>query len=365
MHEHPDQVMFKHIWIDLENSPHVPFFKPIIDELERCGFEITVTARDCFQVCELAELFGLGYRRVGSHYGKHKLAKLAGLGTRMLQMAPGVLLRRPDLAVSHGSRSMFLLASLLGIPTLTILDYEHVSWINWFRHSWILAPEIIPEKAVEEFGVRPNHILRYPGIKEDVYVPSFHPDGSIGELLGLTGDDVIVTIRPPASEAHYHNPESEVLLDAVFALLAKTSHARAVLLPRTMKQHQDLRGKWLPLFEQGKVVVPTYAIDGLDLIWLSDLVISGGGTMNREAAALGVPVYSIFRGRLGAVDQYLSDTGRLTLISKAEEVERRIRLVKRQSAPDPDSLEKSALSTVVRNIVLLSEHGRAAQLPSS
>ncbi len=363
MHEHPDRVTSKHIWIDLENSPHVPFFKPIIDELERCGFEVTVTARDCFQVCELAELFGLEYRRVGSHYGKHTLAKLAGLGTRMLQMAPRTLLRRPDLAVSHGSRSMFLLASLLGIPTLTILDYEHVSWINWFRHSWVLAPEIIPQRAVSGFGARPDHILRYPGIKEDVYVPAFHPDPSIRELLGLAEGGLIMTVRPPASEAHYHNPESEVLLDAVFALLEKTAGAKAVLLPRTARQHEELRGKWPQLFAQEKVVVPTHAIDGLDLIWLSDLVISGGGTMNREAAALGVPVYSIFRGKLGAVDQYLSDTGRLTLISKPDEVESRIRLVSRDSAAVPRLRETSALTTVVRNIVLLSEHGRDAQLP--
>ena len=241
------------------------------------------------------------YRRVGSHYGEHTLAKLAGLGTRMLQMAPRTLLRRPDLAVSHGSRSMFLLASLLGIPTLTILDYEHVSWINWFRHSWVLAPEIIPQRAVSGFGARPDHILRYPGIKEDVYVPAFHPDPSIRELLGLAEGGLIMTVRPPASEAHYHNPESEVLLDAVFALLEKTAGAKAVLLPRTARQHEELRGKWPQLFAQEKVVVPTHAIDGLDLIWLSDLVISGGGTMNREAAALGVPVYSIFRGKLGAV----------------------------------------------------------------
>ncbi len=352
----------KHIWIDLENSPHVPFFKPVIDALEHRGFRVTVTARDCFQVCDLAELFGLNYRRVGRHFGKNTLAKFAGLGTRMLQMTPGVLRDRPDLAVSHGSRSMFLLASLLRIPTLTIVDYEHVSWINWFRDCWILAPEIIPEQAVRGLGVAKDHILRYPGIKEDVYVPSFRPDSSLRELLGIAAQEVVVTLRPPASEAHYHNPESDFLLDAVFALLDVTANVKAVLLPRTPKQHLQLRQKWPRLFERGKVIVPAHAVDGLDLIWLSDLVVSGGGTMNREAAALGVPVYSIFRGKLGSVDQYLSQTGRLALIGSGDEVRRRIRLVHRRRGLAPDLTARAALQTVVDSIVMLSKCGRMREL---
>jgi predicted glycosyltransferase len=146
------QMPGKKIWIDLENSPHVPFFKPIMEELEKRGHSVVLTARDCFQVCELADLFHMKYKRIGHHYGKHTLAKLTGLVVRVLQMAPTVLREKPDLAISHGSRSLFLLSSLLRIPTLTIFDYEHTAWISGFKPSWAMAPEIVPQESIGSRG---------------------------------------------------------------------------------------------------------------------------------------------------------------------------------------------------------------------
>src|SRR5580700_65334 len=230
----------KKIWIDLENSPHVPFFKPIIDELERRGYAVVLTARDCFQVRELADLFGLRYRMIGRHYGKHRLAKLAGLAIRTLQMANYILRQKPDLAVSHGSRSLFLLSSLLKIPTITITDYEHASWIGTFQRAWVMAPDVIPKDVFLAKGYKEDQILRYPGIKEDVYAPSFLPDATVRQRLSLSDQDLVVTIRPPATEAHYHNPESSRLLDAVFETIANHPDAKVVLLPRTPRQEADL-----------------------------------------------------------------------------------------------------------------------------
>ena len=338
----------KRIWIDLENSPHVPFFKPIIEELEKRGHAVVLTARDCFQVCELADLFGLRYRRVGRHYGKHTTAKFAGLIIRAVQMSPLVLRPRPDLALSHGSRSQFVLSSLLRIPTLTIFDYEYSKWVRFFQPSWVMVPEVMPEAVV---GVGRERLLRYPGIKEDVYAPAFRPDPSLRQRLGLAEDDLVVTIRPPANEAHYHNPESEVLLDAVFELLARRPEARAVLVPRTSKQGNELRRRWPQLFESRQVFVPEHVVDGLDLIWASDLVISGGGTMNREAAALGVPVYSIFRGRIGAVDRYLQESGRLTLLESTRDVRSKLNLARRRRGSAPQVDRHNTLQTVVDNIL--------------
>jgi len=54
------------IWIDLDNTPHVPFFKPIIRELEKRGHEVVLTARDAFQVCELADRMGAGMPACGT-----------------------------------------------------------------------------------------------------------------------------------------------------------------------------------------------------------------------------------------------------------------------------------------------------------
>jgi len=346
----------KRIWIDLENSPHVPFFKPIIEELERRGHSILLTARDCFQVCDLADLMGLSYKRIGRHYGKHMLAKLTGLGVRVLQMSPTVLGNKPDLAISHGSRSMFVLASILRIPTLTIFDYEHAKWVKVVKPSWVMAPEVIPEESVCKIGVTRERILRYPGIKEDVYAPSFKPDGSIRTRLGLNGNDLVVALRPPASEAHYHNPESEHLLKCALELLGNRPDVRVVILPRTSRQETELREAWPQKFADRKFIVPEHVVDGLDLIWCSDLVISGGGTMNREAAALGVPVYSIFRGKIGAVDHHLADTGRLVLLETPEDVRSKIELVHRQNATRPDAKQQPALQAIVNNIVNVLEH---------
>lgn len=347
----------KKIWIDLENSPHVPFFKPIMEELERRGFSLLVTARDCFQVCDLADLFQVPYRRIGRHYGKHMTAKVIGLGIRTFQMIPTIIHEKPDLAISHGSRSQIIVCSLLRIPTISIFDYEYAKMgVPSFVHpTWVMAPDVIPAGAGTKGGIRTAHVLHYPGLKEDVYAPSFRPDPSIRKKLHFDDNDIIVTIRPPATEAHYHNPESDILLDAVFAHVGSHPQTKLILLPRTPKQERELRHKWPQLFSSGKVSVPEHVVDGMDLIWFSDLVISGGGTMNREAAALGVPVYSIFRGTTGAVDKYLARTGRLTLISTQEEVRTRIALVRRNSDLLPKLADRPALQVIVENIVAIAE----------
>lgn len=346
------------IWIDLENSPHVPFFKPIIEELTANGYSVLLTARDCFQVCELADFAGLKYKRIGRHYGKHTLAKLAGLGVRVAQLAPTVLRKRPALALSHGSRSLFLLASILRIPTITIFDYEHAKWIKPIGTHWVIVPEVMPEEAILNIGIRRNRILRYPGIKEDVYVPSFRPGASIREQLKLQDSEIVVTIRPPATEAHYRNPESDVLLCGVFELLAKTPNARAVLLPRTPAQEAELRAQWPALFDTEKIIVPDAVVDGLDLIWASDLVVSGGGTMNREAAALSVPVYSIFRGTPCAVDRHLAKEGRLVLLESPQDIETKLLLRHRDLSAGPQVAQRGTLRTIVEHIIAVCHNHR-------
>lgn len=344
----------KRIWIDLDNSPHVPFFKPIAEELERRGYSVVFTARDCFQVRELAGLMKLKYRCIGRHYGKRTSVKLAATVFRALQLLPSVLRQRPQLAVSHGSRSMFLLASMLRIPTITIMDYEHARWTWFLGNAWAILPEVIPGTALR---LREDRILRYPGIKEDVYAPNFRPDPTFRRILGLTNrQEVVVTLRPPATEAHYHNPESEVLLNAVFEKISQTPNIKVVLVPRTPKQEVELRKQWPGLFDSGKVIVPKHAVDGLDLIWLSDLVISGGGTMNREAAALGVPVYSIFRGKTGAVDEYLAKCGRLVLLQSANEVRAKLKLICRQVETRSPG-KGDALPAIVDHIAAIANRG--------
>lgn len=336
------------IWIDLDNSPHVPFFVPIIRELERRGHFITLTARDAFQVCGLAELFGLSYKRVGRHYGKHRILKAYGVCVRTVQLFPTALSTKPDLALSHGSRSQLLAAAITRIPSVVILDYEFAKRLMFFGPTWVMAPEVIPSSAIH---CDKRRVLRYPGIKEDVYVPYFKPNPAIKAKLGLNEDNVVVTVRPPASEAHYHNPESDELFDAVIELLARTPNSKIVLLPRNDRQEALVRRARPDLFSSRKIVIPEHAVDGLNLIWHSDLVISGGGTMNREAAALDVPVYSIFRGEIGAVDRYLANTGRLVLLENVQDVPTKINLQRRLRPDYPHKGNVAPLTAIVDHIV--------------
>jgi predicted glycosyltransferase len=210
------------------------------------------------------------------------------------------------------------------------------------------VPEALPDSGSE--STRTSRILRYRGIKEDVYAPDFQPDPGLLDELGLAMNDLVVTVRPPADEAHYHNPESEQLLVALMDRICRTPGIRAVMLPRNQRQAQSLRAAYPQWFAQDRTVVPARAVDGLNLLWYSDLVVSGGGTMNREAAALGVPVFSIFRGRTGAVDLRLEQEGRLTMIRTPEEIESRIPFTRRYKSIAPDNAPRAALQDIVDHI---------------
>jgi len=350
----PNRSSRKKIWIDLDNSPHVPFFIPIKRELENRGYNVLLTARDAYQVSDLVEFYGLKCHKIGRHFGKNKLFKVAGVVSRALRLLPLLLKEKPDLAVSHGSRAQTLASSLLGIRSINIGDYEFVQDLVIFRPSWMIVPEIIPDSSV---GSRKNHVLKYRGIKEDVYVPSFRADPSVRDEFGFTEQDLVVSIRPPASEAHYHRPESDDLFFAVVEYLKSQPNIKIVLLPRNANQEAELRNKWPDLISSRRVIIPERVVDGLNLIWFSDFVVSGGGTMNREAAALGVPVYSIFRGKIGAVDRYLAEEGRLTLIENAAEIPSKIKLARRNHTESFQSSSRPALQNIVDFIATIAESG--------
>jgi len=338
------------VWIDLDNSPHVPFFRPIIQQLQARGYNVLLTARDCFQVCGLAEQVHLDCKPIGKHYGKHRIMKLLGLVIRSAQLLPSALRARPVLAVSHGSRSQLVAATLLRIPTLQIADYEFAKIWAIVRPNWSMTPAMIPNDAIK---LSADRILKYPGIKEDVYVPSFQPQEGIRQELGIAESEILVTMRPPASEAHYHNPDSDKLFQASIAYLANIPEVRMVVLPRTPKQGHEIAAKWPELHSSRKLLIPEIVLDGLNLIWHSDLVISGGGTMNREAAALGIPVYSVFRGAIGAVDKYLAANGRMVLLESPAELATKLSVRRRHRIAHHSAAEQTTLETVTNHIANL------------
>jgi predicted glycosyltransferase len=263
---------------------------------------------------------------------------------------------QPILALSHGSRSQLLAASMLGIPSALMMDYEHIQSLPGIRPSVLIMPELLEgwvHQRTSSKGFSANRIRLYPGIKEDVYVPQFSPDPQLLEDLGIRPRALVVTIRPPATEAHYHNRASERLFEATLTYLVSQHDVQIVLLPRTSKQAKQVATRWAQWIDNRKIVIPEHAVDGLNLIWFSDLVISGGGTMNREAAALGVPVYSIFRGTIGAVDTYLSQAGRLILIESADDVQKKIALTRRDKSGSLKNTNGLVLQRIVDQVSAL------------
>ena len=339
----------KTVWIDLDNSPHVPFFIPIIEELERQGIGVLLTARNTYQVCDLLEFFELPCKVIGRHYGKNKILKVLGNCLRAIQLGPTAS-ARPDLAISHGSRAQVLISKALRIPTMMLHDYEHTTKTGFVEPEWTLMPDVIPNAVMTR---KTERVLKYPGLKEDVYVPRFRPDDSILRHLGIAENEVVVTLRPPATEAHYYRAESGRLFAETLKFLCNKANVRTVVLPRSGNQEHELRKEWPEMIASQRMIIPDKAVEGLNLIWFSDLVISGGGTMNREAAALGVPVYSIFRGTIGAVDQYLANQGRLVLIESENDLESKIHLTRWNRPSKPDVAGRPALATIMNFITAI------------
>jgi uncharacterized protein len=333
------------IWIDLDNSPHVPFFYPIIKELKNLNYDVIVTIRDCAQTCELADLFKMNYRRIGKHHGKNLALKVGGTILRAIKLSKIMISNWPNIALSHGSRAQMLSAILLGIPSLEITDYEHAD--GFIHPKWIMMPEVLNGDS----RVPNDHVLKYPGIKEDVYVPNFNPDPTILKILGVNGSNLLVTIRPPATEAHYHNPEAEALFTEAVNYLGSINDLKMVILPRYDAQRVTIAKEWPEWHSKRKIIIPEQVVDGLNLLWHSDFAISGGGTMNREAAALGLPVYSIFRGKIGAVDRFLAKSGRLTLLESVADVRAKIKVEKRTLPSGPPESNTRTLNAVVDNII--------------
>jgi predicted glycosyltransferase len=351
------------IWIDLDNTPHVPFFIPIIRELKNRGHRVVVTARDAFQVCELADRKGLQCVKVGRHYGKNPFMKIFGVLWRAAQLLPFHLREKPQIALSHGARSQILLTNLFLKPTILISDYEFSQTPLLMTPRWEIVPDSIPTKGLHSDERR---VRKYAGIKEDVYAPDFRPESGLLQELGLDDTQIIVTVRPPANEAHYHNPESELLLAELMTRICANDQVRAIMLPRNQQQETLLRNRHPEWFANNKTIVPARAVDGLNLLWHSDLVVSGGGTMNREAAALGVPVYSIFRGKTGAVDRRLEQQGRLIMVRNSAEVQRKIVFQRREKNRQPDIQPRGALHQIVDHVedIIRAEYNNGGSNPA-
>ena len=334
------------IWIDLDHTPHVPMFRPIIEELQQRDIEVLVTARDFAQTVALLEMWNIDHVKIGRHGGSGKIGKVLNLFERSSQLIRHVRGKKVDLAVSHGSRTLLVACKMLGIPAVTMMDYEYTE-VGIFNllSKYMLMPEYIPAERLAPNGFNMKKLKRYPGFKEELYLPYFKPDPEFRASIGVPEGKTLVTIRPSAMYANYHDPLSEQILLKVIETALETPDAWPLIVSRIDKDKEFIRAKF-----GDRVNFLEQAVDGLQLIWNSDVFISGGGTMNREAGLLGVPVYSIFTGRKPYLDEYLAEQGRLTFIDSIEKVSQ-IKIEKRDK-PETFVSEKPDLVKEVVEILL-------------
>ena len=318
------------IWIDLANAPHVPFFKALSDRFIAEGHEIQVTAREFAETVPLATAAKLSPQVVGMHGGRQVTAKAGNLMSRAWSLASWARTRKFDLAISHNSYSQILAARALRVRSVTLMDYEYqpANHLAFRFTSRIIVPNCFPERRLQRYGASPRKVRRYHGTKEDVYLSNFQPDLSFVMQLsqfGIRPDNVLVLMRPPAHEALYHRFQN-ALFDQTLNFLLAIDNVKVILLPRSTAQRSQYSSIASP-----NLIVPGQPLAGPDLIASSDLVISAGGTINREAAALGVPVASVYVGKWAAVDEQLVNEGRLKRIADNSDI-RELEIRKKEQA---------------------------------
>src|SRR5690348_2294639 len=321
------------VWIDMTASAHVLVFRPLIEIMRGRGDEVEITARDYAQTLQLLELHGLQAEVVGRHGGRSRLQKARQMTHRLGALKKWAKGREFDVALAHGSHELTITARRLGIPSSTTFDYEFATLqhqLGCRAATKVVVPEAIPPERLARYGVEPPKLVQYPGLKEEYYLADFEPDRGLLDRFDIDRARVLVVLRPPPDVSLYHR-QSNPLFPQTLDHLGRLEHVHAFVLPRTDEQREFVRQLALP-----SVILPEQAVDAQSLIALADVVVSAGGTMNREAAALGVPVYTTYGGRLGGVDEALIREGRLVPLTDP----RALDLSKRARGPGADRVRR-------------------------
>jgi len=332
------------VWVDCTAAAHPLVLRPVIERLQAQGHEVFITAREYGQTLGILDRLGLPYTTVGEHGGASRLGKARALGGRSGRLAKVVWERRPQLAIGHGSVDLAVVSACFRFPSVQMQDYEFARLqrqIAFRLATRVLAPESIPVERLRRIGAKQKKLVRYPGLKEEYYLADFEPDPAVLGELGLDRKKVIVVLRPPPETSEYHAPND--IYAATVRRLAAAEEAQAVIVPRTEEQGAAARA-----LGAANLIVPERAIDAQSLIAHADLVVSAGGTMNREAVALGTPVFTTFTGEMGGVDEALIAAGRLRVLEDPA----KLSLRKRESPVgvlhprDPGILVEGALGAV-------------------
>ena len=330
----------KKIWIDITNSPHAILFNPIIKKLKQKNYEVVVTARDYAQTKGLLDMFEIEYFMFGTHKGKSKIKKIFGLIERSWQLYKFAKKQKFDASISMSSQYAMIASKMLRIPHMTLSDYEYTEGHHLgFRLSTkILLPSGVEESILKKYGAKKEKVIFFPGLKEQFYIhyyikeynKKYKTKNYIREQLNIDDKKILIVMRPEATVAHYQSNENPLSFELVEYLSKHKNKPIVVVLPRIKEQKEEYKNKKFK-----NVIIPNEVFNGIDLVASADIVISAGGTVNREAAAVGTPVYTIYKGgKLAAVDKMLIKTGRMIKIDNIKDFEK-IKIEKKNNKATP------------------------------
>ena len=321
------------IWIDLSNSPHVRLFEPVVLAFRQRGWDVALTARDHAQTLGLARDRWANVVPVGGPSPAARGAKAKAILERARELTRFARAVQPDVAFSHGSYAQLLAARVAGVPAATMMDYEHqpANHVSFRLASRVIVPEAFPESSLRKQGARGAKVARYKGFKEELYLADLEPDAKVLDDLSLDRDQLLAVFRPPPAGALYHRSVNE-RFDDLLEEAARRKDVQLVLLPRSNEQADVYR-------RVARVRIPDRVIDTCSLMAFADVVIGAGGTMNREAALLGTPTYTVFAGKLAAVDAELI---RLGLLHDLRSIDAQPTLERRTVATRRPTAERAA-----------------------
>jgi uncharacterized protein len=304
----------KRVWIDMVTAPDVPFFSSVVKEMQsRKCMEIVITARNCLEVPELVKKYGMhSVVYIDCFYGKMIISKIASFIIRSIQLSVFGLFQKVDVAFSFASRPQTVAAWLLRVPIVNMYDYEggEIRVIN-ILSSIVLVPQEFSRKLLKEIGLPPSKAVPYQGLKETAYAYDFIIDKKEVVESGINLSAINFILRMNSVFAHYHDHAKNFDIELI-DYLTSFSEVNVIVLPRYQEQWHKVREM---AQRKPRIVLLKRPVNGQNLIWHSDGVISGGGSMIREAVCLGVPSYDMFFGKIGAVERSLIESGKVVRLA--------------------------------------------------
>ncbi len=300
--------MQEKILFDLDNAPQIPAAIPIAEALAKMGHQVLFSVKNRSRAWELMQLHNRQFFKFKDSEHSHIAGKAISTISRALSLTHLIKKHKITRAVGLGSRSLPIAAWMTGIPSITIIDYEWVNTTIYNKFSTtILLPEVITIQNCEKANINTQKVKHFPGIRQNIYINSKATEeeterkiktNHIIKQLNIDPTKTNILLRPPATKAHYHNTNTQLAYEKAINQLLKQKNTDLYCIARAKEK-------------EPRIKQITQVFNGIELISSFSAIVGAGGTMTREAAALGIPSYTCFKGPMGMVDQYLINQQRL------------------------------------------------------